>query len=294
MEQVLGDALLHTAAHWCNCYRYFCAIFLWRIVGALGVLGVLGLRKTLPCHQQKTSRQYCVSQSAFAPHGKSMTPALVVSELTREIENTPVFKNISFAVNKGEILFIRGPSGVGKSVLLRAIASLDPIQAGLVWIPVWIIITCCSPPHTPHQQGGTVTLDTRTPQQYGIPNWRVLVTYVHQTRVPLKGSPLDLLAAACALTARRDRPPRDLRDLFEQLGLEKDYVDKPWVQLSGGQAQRAYLGVCVALRPDILLLDEPTSACDTGSALRCVGVPQGWLWANQKRMRGTGDMVQGG
>ncbi len=62
----------------------------------------------------------------------AMAPALVVSELTREIENKPVIRDISFAVSKGEVLFIRGPSGVGKSILLRAIAALDPIQVTFI------------------------------------------------------------------------------------------------------------------------------------------------------------------
>lgn len=53
---------------------------------------------------------------------------LVVSDLAREIDGKPIVANISFSLNQGDILFVRGPSGVGKSLLLRALAALDPIQ----------------------------------------------------------------------------------------------------------------------------------------------------------------------
>lgn len=57
-----------------------------------------------------------------------MTSTLVVSELTREIDNKRIFSDINFSLDRGDILFVRGPSGVGKSILLRSIAALDPIQ----------------------------------------------------------------------------------------------------------------------------------------------------------------------
>lgn len=62
------------------------------------------------------------------PRHVAMTSTLVVSELTREIDNKPIFASVSFSLDQGDILFVRGPSGVGKSVLLRSLAALDPIQ----------------------------------------------------------------------------------------------------------------------------------------------------------------------
>lgn len=172
-------------------------------------------------------------------------PTLAVTDLTRTLGESTVYSGITFTVAKGEFLFIRGPSGVGKSLLLRSIAYLDQFQ------------------------GGSLSLDGKSPLQLGIPRWRSLVTYVHQTRVPLKGTPSDLFEAAEGLSTRRQgHPTGDLLELFPRLGLEPRHATQPWAQLSGGQAQRAYIAVCVALQPDVLLLDEPTSACDAGSTLK--------------------------
>lgn len=55
-------------------------------------------------------------------------PMLKVSNLKREVNGRVILTNITVSVRTGETLFIRGPSGVGKSLLLRSIAYLDPIQ----------------------------------------------------------------------------------------------------------------------------------------------------------------------
>ena len=53
---------------------------------------------------------------------------LEVRDLKRAVADRVIIANLSFTVKRGEILFVRGPSGVGKSLLLRALAYLDPIQ----------------------------------------------------------------------------------------------------------------------------------------------------------------------
>ncbi len=53
---------------------------------------------------------------------------LEVHNLKRAVGDRVILTNLSFTVNRGDILFVRGPSGVGKSLLLRALAYLDPIQ----------------------------------------------------------------------------------------------------------------------------------------------------------------------
>lgn len=53
---------------------------------------------------------------------------LKVQDLQREVNERIILTNITFSISSGEILFVRGPSGVGKSLLLRAIAYLDPVQ----------------------------------------------------------------------------------------------------------------------------------------------------------------------
>lgn len=58
---------------------------------------------------------------------------LRVANLQREVNERIILTNISFTVNKGDILFVRGPSGVGKSLLLRSLAYLDPAQVASLY-----------------------------------------------------------------------------------------------------------------------------------------------------------------
>ncbi|CAG9460834.1 unnamed protein product [Pedinophyceae sp. YPF-701] len=175
---------------------------------------------------------------------------LEVSGLRRDVrgqasrEPRTVIYSISFSLRKGEILFVRGPSGVGKTLLLRAIASLDA------------------------SQGGAILLDGRTPSQYGFPSWRARVAYVPQHRLNFPGTPSELYFKAQSYKAQKGRPRGDLPSIVQALGLAEDELNVEWHTLSGGQANRVYLALVLALQPDVLLLDEPTGSLDPAATQR--------------------------
>jgi ABC-type iron transport system FetAB ATPase subunit len=111
---------------------------------------------------------------------------------------------------------------VGKTLLLRSIAYLDPFEEG------------------------ELRLSGKSPEELGIPRWRALVCYVHQSRVSLKGTPSELYFAIQQFKAQRARPRSDLPALVHDLGLEQGVLNQPWAQLSvrerRGAARAGYAG----------------------------------------------------
>jgi ABC-type iron transport system FetAB ATPase subunit len=180
--------------------------------------------------------------------GCSICMALVARNLRREISTQPgesrvVFTNVSFSVAPGQVLCVVGPSGGGKSTLLRCVAGLDELSAG------------------------NIALGELTPHALGLPAWRASVCYVAQSRWAFPGSPADTWAEVTQLRAQKAREHchGDPVAVACSVGLDAALFSSQWATLSGGQAQRAALAIAVALRPEVLLLDEPTSACDPAS-----------------------------
>ena len=163
--------------------------------------------------------------------------------LRRTFGSRALFEDLSFSLGSGQTLAVLGPSGTGKSQLLRALAWLDPLEAG------------------------SVRLDGRIPSELGIPTWRARVAYVPQVVPELRGTPAQYASQIEALQAQRGRSNDDAFALASSWGLSPESWRRPWSSLSGGERQRAYLALRLARRPDVLLLDEPTSALDAGVSL---------------------------
>ena len=173
---------------------------------------------------------------------------LVASGLRRELPLPDgsyrlVFSGVSFTVAPGEVVCVVGPSGCGKSTLLRCLAGLDELSAG------------------------TVSLGEDTPASLGLPVWRTRCSYVSQARWAFSGSPADTWAELTSLAAQKARAQAhgDPVAVATSIGLDSESFTCNWSTLSGGQAQRTALAIALALNPPLLLLDEPTSACDPAS-----------------------------
>jgi putative ABC transport system ATP-binding protein len=167
---------------------------------------------------------------------------------------------ICFELHAGDRLAIVGPSGAGKTVLLRALAMLDPIEEG------------------------TIHLRGRAIPREAVPIYRSEVVYLHQRPALLDGSVATNLEHPYSLKVHRTkRFDRDrIIDLLGGLGRDEGFLDKSSRDLSGGEAQIVALLRAIQLHPTVLLLYEPTASLDHGAAWAIEDLIGRWLEAGSE------------
>lgn len=136
----------------------------------------------------------------------------------------------NFSLYQGELVCVMGPSGSGKSLLLRAIADLDP-------------------------NDGVVTLGGIERVKIDAPEWRKNVTYVATTPAWWGDYVRDHFS-----------DERRAREELAMMALPADVFDWTIDRLSTGESQRVSLARAIAGTPKFLLLDEPTSSLDEAAA----------------------------
>jgi iron complex transport system ATP-binding protein len=183
-----------------------------------------------------------VSTSAAAP-AASARHELRAAGLSLGYDGVRVVDNLDLAIEPGAITVIVGANASGKSTLLRGLARLLPPQAGTVTLDGRDI------KHLPSRQVATVV--GLLPQQPIAPEGIGVADLVGRGRYPHQGwfrhwSSTDdaIVAAAMTATDTLELAPRRMEEL------------------SGGQRQRVWIAMALAQKPDILLLDEPTTFLD--------------------------------
>ncbi|WP_345215399.1 ectoine/hydroxyectoine ABC transporter ATP-binding protein EhuA [Georgenia halophila] len=172
--------------------------------------------------------------------------------VVKKFGDNTVLDDLNFDVKKGERVTLIGPSGSGKTTILRLVMTLEHLTGGFIYVD--------GHPLTHEMRGGkrverkkkdVARMTTRIGmvfQQFNLfPNMTVMEN--------LTEAPIHVLGRSKAEAQER------ARELLENVGLG-DKVDEHPMRLSGGQQQRVAIARALAMDPEVLLLDEVTSALD--------------------------------
>jgi len=171
-----------------------------------------------------------------------VTESVRIEGLQKSFGDLEVLKGIDLVVDTHEVICLIGASGSGKSTLLRCIDLLEPIDAGHIMIDGIDITARGTDQDAVRRRIGIVF------QSFNLfPHMTVLKNVA--------------LAPVKVLRQSHDRAEERSRELLERFGLA-DKADEYPDRLSGGQQQRVAIVRALAMDPDVLLLDEITSALD--------------------------------
>ncbi len=182
---------------------------------------------------------------------------LEVRNISKSFGKVDVLKDVSFTLEKGEVLSIIGSSGGGKTTLLRCLNFLEFAEKGQIVVDGKVLYD------------GTAINDKKLRENrlhFGLvfqnfnlfPQYNVLENITLAPKLLKKNTPEEI--------------EENAKKLIERVGLT-DKINNYPCELSGGQQQRVAIARALALNPDILCFDEPTSALDpelTGEVLKVI------------------------
>ncbi|MCP9848634.1 ATP-binding cassette domain-containing protein [Cyanobium sp. Morenito 9A2] len=184
-------------------------------------------------------------------------PLLLRAEgLKRQLGDRLLWGGLDLELAAGERLGLVAPSGAGKTLLLRALALLDPLQAG------------------------SIRLQGRPPSAWGLPCWRSMVSYLAQRPVAQGGTVETNLRAPWAFRELRGRGGWSRGRItvwLEALGRDPSFLTYDAERLSGGELQLLALLRALQFDPTVLLLDEPTASLDGSTTTALEALLIAWL-----------------
>jgi polar amino acid transport system ATP-binding protein len=165
-----------------------------------------------------------------------------IEHLRKEYPTAVPLKDVNVEIHKGDVISVIGPSGTGKSTLIRCINLLDKPTSGKVFIDEEEITA----------KGADVA---RIRRNMGMV-FQHFNLFPHMTVIEnIMAAPMDLLGKS-----RQEAYDKGI-ELLRKVGLADKALNYPDV-MSGGQKQRVAIARTLAMEPEIILFDEPTSALD--------------------------------
>lgn len=197
-------------------------------------------------------------------------PILEVEHIQKSFGKTDVLKDISFSLEKGQVVSIIGSSGSGKTTLLRCLNFLERADGGVIKVNGEILFDADDKNTLKESEIRRKRLHFGLVfQSFNLfPQYTALQNVMLAKELLAKESP-DYKVNKKAIQAEIKK---EAEGLLIQMGLGDRMNNYPH-QLSGGQCQRVAIARALALKPDILCFDEPTSALDpelTGEVLRVI------------------------
>lgn len=189
-----------------------------------------------------------------------MTTKIKATNIWKKFNNLEVLKGINLEVNEGEVVAVIGPSGGGKSTLLRCLNKLETIDKGSITIDGEELCRETS--------GGTEYVKNNDVRRIACKMGMVFQQFNLFPHMTV----LENLIEAPVNVQKRDKAEviKEAEVLLAKVGLSEKRDVYPR-KLSGGQQQRVAIARALAMKPAIMLFDEPTSSLDpelTGEVLR--------------------------
>lgn len=167
---------------------------------------------------------------------------LKVEHLNKFYDERQVLHNINFSLKKGEVLTLLGPSGSGKSTLLRTLNGLEDYKNGSIYF---------------HEK----KIDP-SPKEWQILRQKIGMVFQSYDLFPNLNVIENVLLAPVKVQKRDENEVKEEAiKLLKQVGLEQ-YLNAYPRELSGGQKQRVAIVRALAMKPEIMLLDEITASLD--------------------------------
>jgi iron complex transport system ATP-binding protein len=173
---------------------------------------------------------------------------LALQNVSAGYAGRPMLQDIAVDIAAGEFMGIIGPNGSGKTTLLRVISGVLPARQGEVWL-------------AGHRL-----------REMGRRDVAKRVAHLLQDHAPgpaFSVRDVVLMGRSPHLSRFGRETGRDLAIVERAMDLAdvSHIADRPITQISGGERQRAFIAMCLAQQPQVLLLDEPTSHLDIGCQL---------------------------
>lgn len=197
-----------------------------------------------------------------APKHDAATPVIEFRDVVKSFGDHTVLKDLNFSVKQGERVTLIGPSGSGKTTILRLVMTLEELTGGYIFVGGEPLTHLEKDgrrlPVRPKDQKQIRTKIGMVFQQFNLfPNMTVLENIIE--------APIHVLGVP------KQEAIAKAQELLEQVGLPQKADAHP-TSLSGGQQQRVAIARALAMDPEILLLDEVTSALDPEVVVEVLGI----------------------